>query len=250
MPAHAYRYALPEHWYSEHRVRRYGFHGTSHQYVAEKTAAYLRRPLDTLNLITLHLGNGASAAAIRSGRCIDTSMGLTPLEGLMMGTRCGDIDPAILFYMAGETGSDLGGLEAVLNRESGLKGICGVNDMRTARELAESGDANAQLAISMYCYRIRKYIGAYFAVLGHLDALVFTAGIGENASDIREEACAGLEALGIVLNQNRNGDASNGIIEIQRTDAPVKVLVVPTNEEVEIARETVGCITAEKPAGT
>jgi acetate kinase len=248
MPAYAYRYALPEHWYSEHRVRRYGFHGTSHQYVAEQTAAYLGQPLDALNLITLHLGNGASAAAIRSGRCVDTSMGLTPLEGLMMGTRCGDIDPAILFYMAGQSGIDLGGLDVALNRESGLKGVCGVNDMRAARELAESGDTRAQLAIAMYCYRIRKYIGAYFAVLGRLDALVFTAGIGENSPGIREEVCSGLEALGIVLDSDRNRDAGDGIFEIQRSDALVRVLVVPTNEEIEIARETAGCITAQRLA--
>ena len=244
MPAHAYRYALPEHWYNEHRVRRYGFHGTSHHYVAEQTAAHLQRPLDDLNLITLHLGNGASAAAIRDGQSVDTSMGLTPLEGLMMGTRCGDIDPAILFYMSRETGTSLASLEAALNRNSGLKGICGENDMRTTRGLADDGDARAQLAIEMYCYRIRKYIGAYLAVLGHLDALVFTAGIGENSPEIREQVCSGLEALGITLDTGRNHRQADGVIEIQQTAAPVRVLVVPTNEEIEIARQTVSCIEA------
>ena len=244
MPAHAYRYALPEHWYNEHRVRRYGFHGTSHHYVAEQTAAHLQRPLDDLNLITLHLGNGASAAAIRDGQSVDTSMGLTPLEGLMMGTRCGDIDPAILFYMSRETGTSLASLEAALNRNSGLKGICGENDMRTTRGLADDGDARAQLAIGMYCYRIRKYIGAYLAVLGHLDALVFTAGIGENSPEIREQVCSGLEALGITLDTGRNHRQADGVIEIQQTAAPVRVLVVPTNEEIEIARQTVSCIEA------
>mgnify|MGYP001815400741 FL=1 len=244
MPAHAYRYALPEAWYSEHAVRRYGFHGTSHHYVAEQAAAHLQQPLDDLNLITLHLGNGASAAAIRAGRCVDTSMGLTPLEGLMMGTRCGDIDPAILFYMSRETGASAASLEGALNKDSGLKGICGENDMRTTRELADAGDARAQLAIGMYCYRIRKYIGAYLAVLGHLDALVFTAGIGENSPGIREQVCAGLEALGITLDTGRNHQQDDGIIEIQQPDAPLRVLVVQTNEEIEIARQTVNSIEA------
>jgi acetate kinase len=218
--------------------------------VADQTAAYLQRPLAEMNLVTLHLGNGASAAAIRSGRCVDTSMGLTPLEGLMMGTRCGDIDPAILFYMAAEANISPGGLEAALNRDSGLKGICGVNDMRAAMELAECGDARAQLAIAMYCYRVRKYIGAYYAVLGRLDALVFTAGIGENSPYIREAACSGLELLGIVLDDDRNQDPSDGIFEIHRPDSPVRILVVPTNEEIEIARETVSCITEQKCTGT
>jgi acetate kinase len=165
-------------------------------------------------------------------------MGLTPLEGLMMGTRCGDIDPAILFYMSRETGATLASLEAALNRDSGLKGICGENDMRTTRELADAGDVRAQLAIDMYCYRIRKYIGAYLAVLGHLDALVFTAGVGENSPAIRERVCSDLEALGILLDANRNGKEADGVIEIQRDAAPVRVLVVPTNEEIEIARQT------------
>ena len=244
MPAHAYRYALPETWYSEHAVRRYGFHGTSHHYVAEQAAAHLQQPLDALNLITLHLGNGASAAAIRAGRCVDTSMGLTPLEGLMMGTRCGDIDPAILFYMSRETGASPASLEDALNKDSGLKGICGENDMRATRELADAGDTRAQLAIGMYCYRIRKYIGAYLAVLGHLDALVFTAGIGENSPEIREQVCAGLKALGITLDTGMNHRQDGGVIEIQQPDAPLRVLVVPTNEEIEIARQTVSTIEA------
>lgn len=244
MPAHAYRYALPETWYSEHAVRRYGFHGTSHHYVAEQAAAHLQQPLNALNLITLHLGNGASAAAIRAGRCVDTSMGLTPLEGLMMGTRCGDIDPAILFYMSRETGASPASLEDALNKDSGLKGICGENDMRATRELADAGDTRAQLAIGMYCYRIRKYIGAYLAVLGHLDALVFTAGIGENSPEIREQVCAGLKALGITLDTGMNHRQDGGVIEIQQPDAPLRVLVVPTNEEIEIARQTVSTIEA------
>ncbi|MBU4034611.1 MAG: acetate kinase, partial [Proteobacteria bacterium] len=178
IPPHAYRYAIPKRLYETHQVRRYGFHGTSHRYVAKKAAEFLEKPLNTLNLISLHLGNGASAAAIQQGRCIDTSMGFTPLEGLIMGTRCGDLDPAIIFYLARETGLSSGEIEAILNKESGLKGICGVNDMRTIGEMAGSGNAEAQLAVAMYCYRIKKYIGAYQAVIGELDGLIFTGGIG------------------------------------------------------------------------
>jgi acetate kinase len=242
MPEHAYRYALPEAWYSEYRVRRYGFHGTSHQYVARQAAAFLHRPLASLNLITLHLGNGASAAAIRQGACVDTSMGLTPLEGLMMGTRCGDIDPAIPFYIGAATDATPAELEAALNRDSGIKGICGDNDMRAVQQRAGAGDARARLAIDMYCYRIRKYIGAYCAVLGHVDALVFTAGIGENSALIRETVCSGLERLGIALDPDKNHAARSATAAVERAGAAVSVLVVPTNEEIEIARQTLGCI--------
>ena len=242
MPEHAYRYALPEAWYSEYRVRRYGFHGTSHQNVARQAAAFLRRPLASLNLITLHLGNGASAAAIRQGACIDTSMGLTPLEGLMMGTRCGDIDPAIPFYIGAATGATRADLEAALNRDSGVKGISGVNDMREVQQRAGAGDARAQLAIDMYCYRIRKYIGAYCAVLGHVDALVFTAGIGENSALIRETACNGLERLGIALDPDKNHAPRTAGATIERAGAAVRVLVLPTNEEIEIAQQTLDCL--------
>ena len=242
MPAHAYRYALPEAWYREQRVRRYGFHGTSHQYVAGRAATFLRQPLTSLNLITLHLGNGASAAAIRQGACVDTSMGLTPLEGLIMGTRCGDIDPAIPFYIGAATGATPAQLEAQLNRDSGIKGICGVNDMREVQQQAAAGDARAQLAIDMYCYRIKKYIGAYCAVLGSVDALVFTAGIGENSALIRETTCAGLDALGIALDPHKNRAPRRGTAAIERVDAAVRVLVVSTDEEIEIAQQTLGCI--------
>jgi acetate kinase len=242
MPAHAYHYAVPESWYRDHHVRRYGFHGTSHAYVAWQAASHLRRPLATMNLITLHLGNGASAAVIRSGRCVDTSMGFTPLEGLMMGTRSGDLDPAILFYLARETGTGLDALEHQLNHESGLKGICGVNDMREVQRLAAAGDEKARLAIDMYCYRIRKYIGAYYAVLGRLDALVFTAGIGENSPEIRRGACEGLDHLGIRIDAASNARVCSGVFEIQDAAAPVSVLVVPTDEELEIARQTQACL--------
>jgi len=238
MPRCAFRYALPQELYTEHHVRRYGFHGTSHYYVAKKAAEYMGRPLNTLNLITLHLGNGASATAIRNGKSVDTSMGMTPLEGLVMGTRCGDIDPAIHFYFSRETGKTNEELETLLNKESGLKGICGINDMREIIQRAGSGDESAQLAIDIYCYRIKKYIGAYCAVLGKVDALVFTGGIGENAALIRKGCCDNLESLGIVLDNEKNKACSGELSEIQEEKSPLKILVIPTNEELEIAHQT------------
>lgn len=191
MPAHAFHYAVPHEVHTTYHVRRYGFHGTSHAYVAKQAAQYLQRPLATLNLITLHLGNGTSMCAIAQGQSVDTSMGLTPLEGLIMGTRCGDLDPAVIFHLSRETGQSNDALDAMLNTQSGLKGICGASDMRTVQRLAASGDERAQWALDMFTYRIKKYIGAYTAVLGTLDALVFTAGIGENEPEIRARSCQG-----------------------------------------------------------
>jgi acetate kinase len=242
MPAHAYRYALPQALYRDHHVRRYGFHGTSHAYVARQAAAYLGRPLAELNLVSLHLGNGASAAAIAGGRSIDTSMGMTPLEGLVMGTRCGDIDPALVFYIAQATGQDCTAVEDLLNRESGLKGLCGANDMREVLRHSEAGDADAQLALELYCYRIKKYIGAYWAVMGRLDALVFTAGIGENAPAVRAGACRSLEVLGIRLDERRNTEAAGAVSDISAPEAEVRTLVVRTDEELEIAEQTLGIV--------
>jgi len=242
IPEHAWRYALPDRLYTEHRIRRYGFHGTSHAYVAKQAATFLGKPLQTLNLITLHLGNGASAAAIKQGKSVDTSMGMTPLEGLIMGTRCGDMDPAIHFYLGRITGLSNDELESLLNNESGLKGICGTNDMREVHRLAETGDEQARLAIDMYCYRIKKYIGAYYAALGKLDAVVFTGGIGENAAWLRELCCTGLEALGIAIDAQNNASDSSEIFGIHSEAYPVSLLVIPTNEELEIARQTVDCI--------
>ena len=242
IPAPAYRYALPDRLYTEQHVRRYGFHGTSHAYVAKQASALLGKPLAALKLVTLHLGNGASAAAIAQGQSVDTSMGMTPLEGLIMGTRCGDMDPAIHFYLARATGLDNDEIESLLNRESGLKGICGANDMREVHRLAEAGDARARLALDMYCYRIKKYIGAYYAVLGGVDAVVFTGGIGENDARVREQCCRGLQALGIAVDANKNVSADSGAFEIQAPASRVSLLVIPTNEELEIARQTVGCI--------
>lgn len=242
IPSHAYRYAIPKKLYEAHHVRRYGFHGTSHRYVTKKGAEFLKRPLDSLNLISLHLGNGASAAAIHQGRCIDTSMGLTPLEGLIMGTRCGDLDPAIIFYLERETGLSSAAIESILNKESGLKGICGVNDMRTVGELAKAGNPEAQLAIGMYCYRIKKYIGAYHAVLGGLDGVIFTGGIGENADFIRAGCCENLAHLGLEMDNGKNRGRQEGCFALESRASRVKILVIPTNEELEIAEQTVACL--------
>jgi acetate kinase len=238
IPPAAFRYALPHDLYQDLKVRRYGFHGTSHGYVAKQAARYLERKLDFLNLITLHLGNGASITAIAKGKSVDTSMGMTPLEGLIMGTRSGDLDPAIIFYLGRKTGFSQDEIEALLNKRSGLKGICGVNDMREIAKLADTGDAPARLAIEMYCYRIKKYIGAYSAVLGDVDALVFTGGIGENAAGIRARSCEGLSKMGIEVDQNKNSLKTNGIRGIQRDKSAVSILVIPTDEELEIAEQT------------
>jgi acetate kinase len=238
MPRTSYRYAIPEWLYREHRIRRYGFHGTSHYYVAKRAAAFLGRSLDGCNLITLHLGNGSSATAIRDGKSVDTSMGLTPLEGLVMGTRCGDIDPAIHFFLAKNLGLEIDAIEDLLNRRSGLLGISGVNDMREIDRLAEAGNDSAELAIGITAHRIKKYIGAYYAELGRVDAVVFTGGIGENDAEIRCRACEGLENLGIKID-----DIANYALEAQgercisTPESAVQVLVIPTNEELEIARQ-------------
>jgi acetate kinase len=246
MPPYAFHYAVPYELYKDYHVRRYGFHGTSHQFVSKQAAIYLGRPLKELNLITLHLGNGASAAAIKGGGSIDTSMGLTPLEGLIMGTRCGDIDPSLPFYIAQRSGMSITDIDSMLNKESGLKGICGANDMREIISRAKENDALAMLSLDMFCYRIKKYIGAYYAVLGGIDAAVFTGGIGENAALVRERCCEGLEGLGISIDAKKNYSSSSEAREINQNAAPVKVLVIPTNEELEIAVQTVDTILARK----
>jgi acetate kinase len=242
LPPHSFHYALPYEFYTEHHVRRYGFHGTSHYYVAKEAAKYLNKPLEEISLITLHLGNGASAAAIQNGKCVDTSMGLTPLEGLVMGTRCGDIDPAVHFYLMRQTGMSADEIEKLLNSRSGLKGICGMNDMRQIQQKAEAGDERAMLALDMFCYRIRKYIGSYSAVLGAIDAIVFTGGIGENSAVVRERTCTGLVNLGISLDLNKNKSVSGRISEIQQDGAAIKIMVIATDEELEIARQTIETI--------
>ena len=238
LPPYAYRYAIPNRLYDELKIRRYGFHGTSHQYVAKQAATYLEQPIERLKLISLHLGNGASVAAIRAGKCIDTSMGMTPLEGLIMGTRCGDIDPSIPSYLAKNSGMDIEAIDALLNHESGLKGLCGSADMREVHRLANNGDEQAQLALEMFHYRVCKYIGAYYAVLGGLDALIFTGGIGENDANTRNAICHRLTALNITVDPEKNQQALHSTSEIHLTGNEVKVLVIPTNEELEIANQT------------
>ena len=235
IPPHAYMYALPYETYEKDGVRRYGFHGTSHHFIAKEAAKYLGIALKDLNAITLHLGNGASMSAIKHGKSIDTSMGLTPLEGLIMGTRCGDIDPAIIFYLSRIEGLSIDELDNMLNKKSGLKGICGNNDMREVGEMAEKGDEKAKLALEMFNYRIKKYIGSYSAVLGRVDCLIFTGGIGENDIKVRENSCSDLENIGISLDLKANNQRAKEILEINKIDSKVKVLVIPTNEELEIA---------------
>jgi acetate kinase len=242
MPAHSFHYALPSSFYKQYHVRRYGFHGTSHRYVAKQAAAHLNKPLETVNLITLHLGNGASATAVQGGRSIDTSMGMTPLEGLIMGTRCGDLDPAIQGYLARVKGKTCEEIGTIFENQSGLRGICGTSDMREVVRMAGSGDPLAMLALEMFCYRIKKYIGAYFAVLGEVDAVVFTGGIGENSPAVRGHSCKGLASLGIAVDEERNQAPAHETSEIQSGRSRVKVLVIPTNEELEIAIQTVECI--------
>jgi len=242
MPEYAYRYALPDHLYRDHSVRRYGFHGTSHGYVAKQAAKFLEKELETLNLITLHLGNGASVTAIENGLSVDTSMGMTPLEGLMMGTRCGDIDPALHFYLSRTLNLSMDAVESLFNKQSGCKGICGENDMRNIHQMAESGDQAAQLTLAMYAYRIKKYIGAYYAVLGRVDALVFTGGIGEHDVWLREQCCAGLTALGIAIDRDKNQKPDGVCKLVSSSQATVKVLVIQTHEELEIAIQAEACL--------
>ena len=242
IPPHAYWYALPHELADSLDIRRYGFHGTSHQYVAKAAAQHLQQPLEELNLITCHLGNGASVCAVRDGKSVDTSMGMTPLEGLIMGTRSGDIDPAVIFYLSRKTGKSIDELDTLLNKESGMKGVCGVNDMREIEELAAAGNERARLALDMYCYRLKKYIGMYAAVLGHVDALIFTAGVGENSDLVRARACANLFLLGIILDEQKNKKRASGLSEVQAKNSSVKILVIPTNEELEIAEQTVASI--------
>ena len=238
IPMKAFLYAIPFDMYRKNRVRRYGFHGTSHAYVAQRAADYMGQPLAELNLITIHLGNGASMAAVKLGKSVDTTMGMTPLAGLVMGTRSGDVDPALPFFMANHLGMSLRDIDEVLNKDSGLKGLCGTNDMRDVIEKKNAGDDRARIALEVYAYRIKKYIGAYFAALGSLDVVVFTAGIGENAPYIRELSCSGLNGLGIEIDEERNYGTGSGIREISSQKSKVKVLVIPTDEELEIAQET------------
>jgi len=239
MEPRAFLYAIPYDLYTTHRLRRYGFHGTSHRYVTEAAARFLGKPLERTNVITCHLGNGCSMTAVRGGKSVDTSMGLTPLEGLVMGTRSGDVDPALAFHMVRALGMTVDQVDAVLNRQSGLLGLSGVsNDMREVLRAAEEGSPRARLALDIFCYRIRKYVGAYTAVVGKVDALVFTGGIGENSAPIRAGACEGLEPLGYRMDAARNVAPDRGPRDLAAPDSPKRILVIPTDEEAMIARDT------------
>lgn len=231
-------YALDRKTAERYRVRKYGAHGTSHKYVAEATAEFLGRPLASLNLIVLHIGNGASVCAVRGGVSVETSMGMTPLEGLVMGTRTGDIDPAVLFHLHRQGGLDVDALDRLVNRESGLKGLTGSGDMRDVVERAAAGDALAQTGLDVYCHRIRHYLGAYLVQLGGADAIVWTAGVGENSAPVRERTLRGMEWLGVELDAERNAAPGSGRRRISADGSAIEVLIVPTNEELEIARQT------------
>lgn len=234
----AYTYAIDETLARKHAVRRYGFHGTSYRYVSKTAAKFLGRALEDTKLIVLHLGNGASACAIDGGKSVDTSMGMTPLEGLVMGTRSGDLDPAILSYLHREAGLDFDDLDKLLNGQSGLLGLTGSGDMRDVQTKATAGDADAEAALAVYRHRLRHYIGAYLVELGRVDAIVFTAGVGENSVALREQALAGLEGLGISVDSARNSADSKSARYISPDGSPIAVLVIPTNEELEIAQQT------------
>jgi acetate kinase len=233
LPEKAFRYAIPNSFYTENGLRVYGFHGTSHKYVSEKATAYLNKP--DAKLITIHLGNGCSMAAVNAGICIDTSMGLTPLDGLIMGTRCGNIDASVIFYLVSELGYTLDEVNTLLNKQSGMLGLTGYSDMRDIRKLISEGDKSAKLAYEMYSYRIRKFIGSYTAVMNGLDAIVFTAGVGENDAVVRAMVCQDMEYFDIKVDPDRNTAPDKGLREISPANARTKVLVIPTNEELEIA---------------
>ncbi|MDO4799579.1 MAG: acetate kinase [Bacillota bacterium] len=238
MPKAAFVYALPYEFYEEDRVRRYGFHGTSHKYVSERAAAMLGKPIEQTKIITCHLGNGASIAAVDGGKSIDTSMGFTPLDGLVMGTRCGDIDPQIVTYMMSKRGLTLDQMNNVMNKQSGVLGISGVSsDFRDVEDAAAKGNERAQLALDIYHGNVRKYIAAYASVLGGVDAIVFTAGLGENGIESREAICQNLEFMGIELDPAKN-KVRGKEVEVQKDGSKVKIFVIPTNEELVIARDT------------
>jgi acetate kinase len=245
LPEHAYLYALPYQLYRRHRIRRYGFHGTSHRYVAYRYRQLRNLKREETNIITLHLGNGCSAAAIRNGESIDTSMGLTPLEGLVMGTRCGDLDPAIVDFITAKEGLSAREADSLLNKQSGLLGISGLtHDMRELiDEATEKNDRRARLAIDIFCYRARKYIGAYLAAMGGADAIVFTGGIGENSAEVRARICDGLQWMGLQLDEGHNNSYHNGREGIISKDGSrLLAFVIPTDEELLIARDTVRCV--------
>jgi acetate kinase len=235
MPPEAYRFALPNSYYTDYNIRSYGFHGTSHKYVSEVANAHLGKA-DT-NLISIHLGNGCSITAIKNGQSIDTSMGFGPLSGLIMGTRTGDIDPTVVFYLVNSLGYDIEQVSNLLNKRSGMQGLTGYSDMRDITKAINEGDENAKLAYDMYAYRIKKYIGSYAAALNGIDALIFTAGVGENDAIVRQLVCENMDYLGIAINKEENSTRKPGLREVHTADSKVKILIIPTNEELEIANQ-------------
>lgn len=235
MPEKAFRYAIPQSFYSDLGIRAYGFHGTSHKYVTEKTLEYLQDP--KAKIITIHLGNGCSMAAVNAGMSVDTSMGFGPLSGLVMGTRTGDIDPSVIFHLVNQLGYSLEQVSNMLNKNSGMLGLTGFSDMRDIVKAREEGNEQASLAYALYTYRIKKYIGAYTAVLNGLDAIVFTAGVGENDVITRQLVCAQMDYLGIAMDEMKNGERKAGISDVSAEGSRVKILVVPTNEELEIVKQ-------------
>ena len=242
MPEKAYMYGLPYNYYEDYKIRRYGFHGTSHSFVSKKAAEVMEKPYEELKTIVCHLGNGSSVTAVMNGQSVDTSMGMTPLEGLVMGTRSGDIDPAIMEFIAKKENLDIAGIMNVLNKKSGVEGVSGVSsDFRDLEAAAKAGNKRAELAIDVFAYRVAKYVGAYTAAMNGVDNIVFTAGIGENCALVRTKVCSYLGYLGITIDEEANGKRGEEII-ISTPDSKVKVLVVPTNEELAIARETVALV--------
>jgi acetate kinase len=244
IPAHAYHYALPYELYEKERIRRYGFHGTSHKFVASECAKVMGKPLDELNIISIHLGNGCSMTAVKNGQSIDTTLGLTPLEGLVMGTRSGDVDPAIHAFLSRNCGMDIDAIDSMLNKESGLKGLCGLNDMRDIHSAIEAGNERAQLALDVQTYRNKKYVGAYMAALGKVDAIIFTAGIGENDEIVRAKTVEGLESFGIEMDLEVNNQRVKKPTLLSTSTSRVQIWGIPTNEELAIARETKALIEA------
>mgnify|MGYP003663557051 FL=1 len=237
MPKEAYQYAIPKSFLDTHKIRAYGFHGTSHKYVSEKAIEYLGEKSSD-KIITIHLGNGCSMAAIKDGKCIETSMGFAPSNGLIMGTRCGDIDQSVIFFLMKKLNKSLDEVANLLNKESGLQGLAGFSDLREISEKAANGNSDCQNALNLAAYRIKKYIGSYTAVLNGVNVIVFTAGIGENSAIMRALACENLDFLGIDLDENKNNLRSKDIREIQSNKSKVKILIIPTNEEIEIAKQS------------
>jgi acetate kinase len=240
IPEKAFRYALPEKFYSEMRIRKYGFHGTSHKYISELAIDYLGNK--DAKVITIHLGNGASMAAVKGGVCMDTTMGMGPLSGLIMGTRSGDIDPAIIFYLAEQKGYSVEEISDLLNKESGMKGLTGLTDMRDIEKCEREGDKVAILALEMYAYRVKQYVGSYAATMNGVDAIVFTAGVGENDTTVRKMVCKDMDYLGIDWDEEKDRNRTSGVHEINTDKARTKVLIIPTNEELEIAKQSLNLI--------